>query len=89
MAFSEAGGFHAFWHALKGVDLTKLKSDLHCLQVVRRKLQELIAEDWWLAVHDAEGLEDRREPFFTPFRPPFGEELLHSHLAERRLEAWG
>eukprot|EP00913_Durusdinium_trenchii_P008631 g8105.t1 len=54
----QAGGFHAFWHALKGVDLMKLKGDLHCLAVIRRKLQELIAEDWWLAVHDAEGLED-------------------------------
>ncbi|CAJ1362357.1 unnamed protein product, partial [Effrenium voratum] len=64
----QAGGFHAFWHALKGVDLTKLKGDLHCLAVIRRKLEDLIAEDWWLAVHDAEGLE----------------ELLHSHLSERK-----
>lgn len=67
----QAGGFHAFWHALKGVDLMKLKGDLHCLVVIRQKLQELIAEDWWLAVHDAEGLE----------------ELLHSHLAERKRRA--
>ncbi|CAK9060093.1 Hypothetical protein (Fragment) [Durusdinium trenchii] len=67
----QAGGFHAFWHALKGVDLMKLKGDLHCLAVIRRKLQELIAEDWWLAVHDAEGLE----------------ELLHSALAERKRRA--
>ena len=28
--FWQAGGFHAFWHALKGVDLAKLKGDLHC-----------------------------------------------------------
>ena len=67
----QAGGFHAFWHALKGVDLMKLKGDLHCLAVIRQKLQELIAEDWWLAVNDAEGLE----------------ELLHSHLAERKRRA--
>ncbi|CAE7221953.1 unnamed protein product [Symbiodinium pilosum] len=64
----QAGGFHAFWHALKGVDLAKLKGDLHCLAVIRRKLSELTNKDWWLAVHDAEGLED----------------LLHSHLEERK-----
>jgi len=64
----QAGGFHAFWHALKGVDLAKLKGDLHCLSVIQRKLAELTSEDWWMAVHDAEGLED----------------LLHSHLPERK-----
>eukprot|EP00930_Biecheleria_cincta_P054553 TRINITY_DN4077_c0_g1_i2.p1 TRINITY_DN4077_c0_g1~~TRINITY_DN4077_c0_g1_i2.p1 ORF type:complete len:1655 (+),score=285.53 TRINITY_DN4077_c0_g1_i2:51-4967(+) len=54
-----AGGFHAFWHALRGVDLAKLSGDLHCLSVIRRKLCELVPdEDMWSATHDAVRLED-------------------------------
>eukprot|EP00931_Biecheleriopsis_adriatica_P008421 TRINITY_DN10960_c0_g1_i1.p1 TRINITY_DN10960_c0_g1~~TRINITY_DN10960_c0_g1_i1.p1 ORF type:complete len:2522 (+),score=580.89 TRINITY_DN10960_c0_g1_i1:533-7567(+) len=69
----QAGGFHAFWHDLRDIDLSRLKGDLHCLKVIRRKLHELIDEDtqdMWSVIHDPDRLED----------------MLDSQLAGRREE---
>jgi len=57
----DAGGFHTFWYALRGVDLCTLAEDLHCLRVVRNKLCEDSSDETWKVVTDATRLEDLLE----------------------------
>ncbi|CAE8633317.1 unnamed protein product [Polarella glacialis] len=54
----QAGGFPAFWHALRRLDLSRVKGDLYCLGVIRKKLCEFVSEDLWHLIQDPDHLEE-------------------------------